>query len=43
MEIEVAKKLEDMSMSELIQVFMKFRMENREAFMELKEIIDDIV
>ena len=41
MEIELAKKLEEMDMGELIQILTKLKMTNHEAFADLKEIVDD--
>ena len=41
MELELAKKLEEMEFGELIDILMKLKMTNHEAFMDLKEIIDD--
>lgn len=41
MELELAKKLEEMEFGELIDILTKLKMTNHEAFMELKEIVDD--
>lgn len=41
MEIELAKKLEEMDMGELIQILTKLKMTNHEALTDLKEIVDD--
>lgn len=43
MEIIVAKKLEEASFQELIQILTKLQMEDMDAFNALKEIIEDIV
>jgi hypothetical protein len=43
MEIMVAKKLEEASFQELIQILTKLQMEDMDAFKALKEIIEDIV
>ena len=42
MEIEVARKLEEMSFEELLDVLQKFQMEDFDAFLTLKEIVEDI-
>lgn len=42
MEIELAKKLEEMDMGDLIQILTKLKMTNNEAFEDLKEIIEDL-
>jgi len=42
MEIILAKKLEELSMNELIDVLRKLLMQDREAFNTLKELVDDI-
>ena len=42
MEIELAKKIEDLSFAELMDVLRKLNFSNREAFDELKELVDDI-
>lgn len=41
MEIILAKKLEDASLQELIEVLTKLQMEDRDAFKVLKEIVED--
>lgn len=41
MELELAKKLEEMEFKELVDILMTLKMTNHEAFMELKEIVDD--
>ena len=41
MEIELAKALEEMEFDELLDVLTKLMMENKEAFDELKELVDD--
>lgn len=41
MELELAKKLEEMDFNELLEILTKLMMENKEAFDELKEIVDD--
>lgn len=43
MELELAKKIEEMSFDELIKVFRQFMMEEKEAFDALKEIVDDTI
>jgi hypothetical protein len=42
MEIILAKKLEELSMNELMDVLRKLLMQDREAFNTLKELVDDI-
>ena len=42
MEIEIANKIEELDLNELIEVLMKFKMEDMEAFLTLKEIIEDL-
>jgi hypothetical protein len=42
MEIQLARKIEELGFSELLNVFMKLRMQNREAFDSLKELVDDL-
>ena len=42
MEIILAKKLEELSMNELMDVLQKLLMQDREAFNTLKELVDDI-
>lgn len=42
MEIILAKKILDLSESELIDLLMKLNMEDRDAFLALKEQIEDI-
>lgn len=42
MEIEIANKIEELDLNELIEVLMKFKMEDMEAFLILKEIIEDL-
>lgn len=42
MEIELAKKVEEMEMNELVDLFMKLRMEDRDAFDVLKELVEDM-
>lgn len=41
MELELARKLEEMSFQEIVSIMKKFMMEDREAFLALKEIVDD--
>lgn len=41
MELELARKLEEMSFHEIVSLLKKFMMEDREAFLALKEIVDD--
>jgi len=41
-EIEIANKIEELDLNELIEVLMKFKMEDMEAFLILKEIIEDL-
>jgi len=41
MEIELAKALEEMEFDELLDVLTKLMMENKEAFDELKELVND--
>lgn len=43
MEIILAKKLEELSMNELMDVLRKLLMQDREAFNTLKELVDDII
>ena len=42
MEIILAKKLEELSMNELMDVLRKLLMQDKEAFNTLKELVDDI-
>lgn len=42
MEIEIANKIEELDLNELIEVLMKFKMEDMEAFLIFKEIIEDL-
>jgi hypothetical protein len=41
MEIALAKKIEELELRELITILTKLMMTNKEAFDDLKEIIDD--
>lgn len=41
MELELAKKIEEMELNELIELFRKLMMEDRQAFETLKELVDD--
>lgn len=41
MEIELAKALEEMEFDDLLDVLTKLMMENKEAFDELKELVDN--
>lgn len=43
MEIILAKKLQELDTNELISLLMKMQMEDRDAFLKLKELLDDIV
>ena len=43
MEAELAMKLAEMDQPEIEQLLMRLRMENREAFEVLKQLIDDII
>jgi hypothetical protein len=43
MEIVLAKKLEDASLQELIQILTKLQMEDHDAFKALREIVEDIL
>lgn len=43
MELELAKKLEDMDFRELAEVLRKLMIEDRQAFEALKEIVDDTI
>lgn len=42
-EIMIAEKLDDMELNEIIEVFMRLKLENPDALHELKEILDDII
>ena len=42
MEQMLAKKMEELTTMELVEVLKKFQMQDDEAFMALKEIIEDI-
>jgi len=42
MEIMLAKQLEELDMSDLIQVLTKLKMTNSDALEDLKEILDDL-
>jgi hypothetical protein len=42
MEIILAKKLEELSVNELENLLTKLRMEDRDAFQTLKELIEDL-
>lgn len=42
MEIMLAKQLEELDMSDLIQVLTKLKMNNSDALEDLKEILDDL-
>ena len=41
MELELAKKLEEMEFDELLGILTQLMMNNKEAFDDLKEIVDD--
>ena len=41
MELELAEKLEEMELHELIDILRKFMFEDREAFEVLREIVED--
>lgn len=41
MELELAKKLEELDFDELLDILTKLMMNNKEAFDDLKEIVDD--
>jgi hypothetical protein len=43
MELMLAKKIEDLSNGELIEVLRKLLMQDRDAFNSLKEIVDDTI
>ncbi len=43
MEIMLAKKISELSQSELREVLMKLMMQDRDAFNTLKEIVEDAV
>lgn len=43
MELMLAKKIEELSKTELTEVLRKLLMQDREAFNVLKEIVEDIV
>lgn len=42
MEIILAKKLEELSLNELIDLLTKLKREDRDAYAVLKELVDDI-
>lgn len=42
-EIMIAEKLDELEINELIDVFMKLKMQNPEALEELKEILEDLI
>lgn len=42
MEIILSKKLQDLSSAELTEVLRKLMMQDREAFMLFKELVEDI-
>ena len=42
-EIEIAERISEMEERELIEVFLKLKMEDRDALMLLKEILEDII
>jgi hypothetical protein len=42
MEIILAKKLEELSVNELINLLTKLRMQDRDAFATLKELVEDL-
>lgn len=42
MELVLAKKIADLDENELIELLMKFHREDRDAFLILKELVDDI-
>ena len=42
METILAKKLEELSLNELITLLTKLRMEDRDAYSVLKELIEDL-
>ena len=42
-EIMIAEKLDEMELNEIIEVFMRLKIENPDALYELKEILDDII
>ncbi len=42
MEIILSKKLQDLSNTELTEVLRKLMMQDREAFMLFKELVEDI-
>lgn len=41
MELELAKKLEEMEFDELLEILTQLMMNNKEAFDDLKEVVDD--
>lgn len=41
MELELAKALEEMEFDELLEILTQLMMNNKEAFDDLKEIVDD--
>jgi hypothetical protein len=43
MELMLAKKIEELSKTELTEVLRKLLMQDREAFNALKELVEDIV
>lgn len=43
MEIELAKKIEDMDLNELINLLTRLRSTDRDAFEALKEQVDDLI
>lgn len=42
-EIMIAEKLNEMELNEIIEVFMRLKIEDPDALYELKEILDDII
>ena len=42
-EIMIAEKLSDMELNEIIEVFMRLKMENPDALRELREILEDLI
>ena len=42
-ESEIAERISEMEERELIEVFLKLKMEDRDALMLLKEILEDII
>jgi hypothetical protein len=43
MEIQLAKKLEELELNELIDLLTRLRMADRDAFEALREQIDDLI